>query len=213
MTEESGSPLLRLAQPMEDADDAPPSPSQTLPLKVLACLLAPLLCDMPSCLLKFSPRQADCWKCYVLHVNPGALSCPVWPRLQVARLRCALARYLTWEVNASRDFRYAVRHSSSMVHQPCLLQVGTMLKQAGQDHLATTDERASLLDAIQAGPQSGGQQQLSLQVCSSCPPPTSCLARTLLAQLPRPCHVSDLILCCLSLFKGEGLVKAAELGK
>ena len=72
-----------------------------------------------------------------------------------------------WEVNASRDFRYAVRHSSSMVHQPCLLQVGTMLKQAGLDHLATTDERASLLDAIQAGPQSGGQQQLSLQVCCS----------------------------------------------
>lgn len=50
-----------------------------------------------------------------------------------------------------------------------------MLKQAGLDHLATTDDRARLLVAIQSSSQSGGQQQLSLQVtcqqhlcCSVC---------------------------------------------
>ena len=85
-------------------------------------------------------------------------------RVQVARLRCALARYLVWEVNASKDFRYQIRHSSSMVHQPCLHQLAIMLKQAGLDHIATTDERARLLDAIQSSPQSGDHQQLSLQV-------------------------------------------------
>ena len=84
--------------------------------------------------------------------------------LQVARLRCALARYLVWEVNASKDFRYQIRHSTSMVHQPCLHQLAIMLKQAGLDHIATTDDRARLLDAIQSSSQSGGHQQLSLQV-------------------------------------------------
>ena len=44
LTEESGSPLLRPPHPMEDADTTPPSTSQpstpqTLPLKVIACLL------------------------------------------------------------------------------------------------------------------------------------------------------------------------------
>ena len=39
-----------------------------------------------------------------------------------------------------------------------------MLKQAGLDHIATTDERAALLDAIQSSPGSGSHQQLSLQV-------------------------------------------------
>ena len=51
-----------------------------------------------------------------------------------------------------------------MVHQPCLHQLAIMLKQAGLDHIATTDERARLLDAIQSSPQSGDHQQLSLQV-------------------------------------------------
>ena len=80
--------------------------------------------------------------------------------MQVARLRCALARYLVWEVNASRDFRYQIRASSSMTHQPCLLQLAGMLKQAAQDWEASKAERQSLLEAI----QSGGQQQMALQV-------------------------------------------------
>lgn len=51
-----------------------------------------------------------------------------------------------------------------MVHQPCLQQLAIMLKQAGVDHIATTDERQSLLDAIQSGPGPAGHQQLALQV-------------------------------------------------
>ena len=51
-----------------------------------------------------------------------------------------------------------------MLHQPCLLQVGTMLQQAGLDHIATTDERAQLLEAIKSGSVGGSQLQLSLQV-------------------------------------------------
>lgn len=84
--------------------------------------------------------------------------------LQVARLRCALARYLMWEVNASKDFRYQIRPSSSMVHQPCLQQLAVMLKQAGLDHIATTDDRAALLDAIANYSRTSGRQPLSLQV-------------------------------------------------
>lgn len=51
-----------------------------------------------------------------------------------------------------------------MVYQPCLQQLAMMVKQAGLDHIATTDGRARLLDAIQRTSQSGGQPQLSLQV-------------------------------------------------
>ena len=86
--------------------------------------------------------------------------------MQVARLRCALARYLVWEVNASSDFRYQIRPSSSMPYQPCLLQLAGMLKQAAQDRQACSAHRQSLLDAIQTGSVSGSanQQQLALQV-------------------------------------------------
>lgn len=93
---------------------------------------------------------------------------------QVARLRCSLARYLTWEVAASPDFRYQIRPSSSMPYQPCLLQLAGMLRQAVQDRQASSAERHSLLEAIQSGqapgstPVSGDQQQLALQACHSC---------------------------------------------
>ena len=86
--------------------------------------------------------------------------------VQVARLRCALARYLVWEVNASSDFRYQVRASPSLPSQPCLLQLATMLKQAAKDRKAVNTEQESLLVAIQAGSSTPGSQQLALQVCS-----------------------------------------------
>jgi hypothetical protein len=85
--------------------------------------------------------------------------------LQVARLRCALARYLIWEVNASRDFRYQIRPSESMPYQPCLLQLSGMLKQAARDQEAASEERQALLDAIQSGAGSAGRHHLALQVC------------------------------------------------
>lgn len=85
-------------------------------------------------------------------------------RLQVARLRCALARYLVWEVNASRDFRYQIRPSDSMPYQPCLMQLAGMLKQAAQDQEATTEERHGLLQAIQTSSASASHQQLAVQV-------------------------------------------------
>ena len=86
--------------------------------------------------------------------------------LQVARLRCALARYLIWEVNASRDFRYQIRPSESMPYQPCLLQLSGMLKQAARDRQAASEERQALLEAIQSGGGgSAGRHHLALQVC------------------------------------------------
>lgn len=86
--------------------------------------------------------------------------------LQVARLRCALARYLIWEVNASRDFRYQIRPSESMPYQPCLLQLSGMLKQAARDRQAAIEERQVLLEAIQSGGAgSAGHHHLALQVC------------------------------------------------
>lgn len=51
-----------------------------------------------------------------------------------------------------------------MVHQPCLQQLAIMLKQAGLDHIATTDDRAALLDAIANYSRTAGHQALSLQV-------------------------------------------------
>ncbi len=87
-------------------------------------------------------------------------------KLQVARLRCALARYLIWEVNASRDFRYQIRPSESMPYQPCLLQLSGMLKQAARDRQAASEERQALLEAIQSGAGgSAGGRHLALQVC------------------------------------------------
>ncbi|DBA92469.1 TPA: hypothetical protein ACH3X1_002702 [Trebouxia sp. C0004] len=82
--------------------------------------------------------------------------------LKVARLRCALARYLIWEVNASRDFRYQIRPSESMPYQPSLLQLSGMLKQAARDREAVSEERQALLDAIQSCTSSAGRQ-LALQ--------------------------------------------------
>ncbi|KAL0044481.1 hypothetical protein WJX82_009054 [Trebouxia sp. C0006] len=116
VNEASHSPLVQSPQLSEDdTADAPPSASQTLPLKV-------------------------------------------------ARLRCALARYLIWEVNASRDFRYQIRPSESMPYQPCLLQLSGMLKQAARDRQAASEERQILLEAIQSGGAgSAGRHHLALQ--------------------------------------------------
>ena len=73
-----------------------------------------------------------------------------------------MAHYLVWEVNASKDFRYQIRPSSSMVHQPCLQQLAIMLKQAGLDHITTTDEQAGLLVAIANYSRTAGQQALQV---------------------------------------------------
>lgn len=51
-----------------------------------------------------------------------------------------------------------------MPYQPCLMQLAGMLKQAAQDREATTEERHSLLQAIQTGPASASHQQLAVQV-------------------------------------------------
>lgn len=126
--------------------------------------------------------------------------------LKVARLRCALARYLVWEVNASPDFRYQIRPSSSMPYQPCLLQLAGMLKQAAQDRQVCGAHRQSLLDAIQTGSVLGSahQQQLALQVYSA---PVSSKPQSLTSlltaaaqverQLQQACLLAELLLAVL----------------
>ncbi len=124
----------------------------------------------PCLLIKLTPKGIAC-SCLIF----PSLPFPSLPFLtitaccnavQVARLRCALARYLIWEVNASRDFRYQIRPSESMPYQPCLLQLSGMLKQAARDRQAASEERQILLEAIQSGGAgSAGRHHLALQVC------------------------------------------------
>ncbi|KAL3148727.1 hypothetical protein ABBQ38_014139 [Trebouxia sp. C0009 RCD-2024] len=108
-----------------------------------------------------------------------------------------------WEVNASKDFRYQIRPSSSMVHQPCLQQLAIMLKQAGLDHIATTDDRAALLDAIANYSRTAGHQALSLQVfgVNSKKPRTLSSLMTAAAQVERQlqqaCLLAELLLAVL----------------
>ena len=124
----------------------------------------------PCLLIKLTPKGIAC-SCLIFPSLPfPSLPFPTITAccnaVQVARLRCALARYLIWEVNASRDFRYQIRPSESMPYQPCLLQLSGMLKQAARDRQAASEERQILLEAIQSGGAgSAGRHHLALQVC------------------------------------------------